>query len=73
MGRLLAGMIAGRIVAGLIVFILAIGFGLKMNPMIYMQGALVTGLPGLVIQFLMIPSLIYLIQNRNQTIKNDHL
>lgn len=73
LGRLIAGMIAGRIVAGLIVFILAIGFGLKMNPMIYLQGALVTGLPGLVIQFLMIPSLVFLVQNRNQTFKNDHL
>jgi len=73
LGRLIAGMLAGRIVAGLIVFILAIGFGLKMNPMIYLQGALVTGLPGLVIQFLMIPSLVFLVQNRNQTIKNDHL
>lgn len=72
-GRLIAGMIAGRIVAGLIVFALATSFGLKMNPMIYMQGALITGLPGLVIQFLMIPSLVYLVQNRNQTIKNDHL
>jgi predicted membrane protein len=72
-GRLIAGMIAGRVVAGLIVFVLAIGFGLKMNPMIYMQGALITGLPGLVIQFLLIPSLVILIQNRNQTIKKDHL
>ncbi len=73
LGRLITGMIAGRIVAGLIVFVLAIGFGLKINPMIYMQGALVTGLPGLVIQLLMIPSLVFLVQNRNQTIKNDHL
>lgn len=72
-GRLLVGMIAGRAVAGLIVFILAIGFGLKMNPMIYMQGALLSGIPGLVIQLLMIPSLVLLIQNRNLTIKQDHL
>lgn len=72
-GRLITGMIAGRIVAGLIVFVLGIGFGLKINPLIYLQGAIVTGLPGLVIQFLMIPSLVILIQNRNQTIKKDHL
>lgn len=74
LGRLVAGMVAGRIVAGLIVFILGITFGLKINPLIYLQGAIVTGLPGLVIQFLMIPSLIILIQNRNQTInKRDQL
>ncbi len=72
-GRLITGMIAGRIVAGMIVFVLGIGFGLKINPLIYLQGAIVTGLPGLVIQFLMIPSLVILIQNRNQTIKKDHL
>lgn len=68
LARLIIAMIAGRLIAGLIVFVLAIGFGLKMNPIIYLQGAVLTGLPGLVIQFLFIPSLVILVQNRNQTI-----
>jgi len=74
LGRLILAMIAGRLVAGLIVFLLAIGFGLKMNPLIYLQGAILTGLPGLVIQFLLIPALVVLIQNRNQTLnRKDQL
>jgi hypothetical protein len=73
-GRLIAAMIAGRMVAGLIVFVLATGFGLKMKPLIYLQGAIITGLPGLVIQILLIPALVILIQNRNQTLnRNDKL
>ena len=74
LGRLILAMIAGRLVAGLIVFLLAIGLGLKMNPLIYLQGAILTGLPGLVIQILLIPALVMLIQNRNQTLnRKDQL
>ena len=48
---------AGRIVAGLVVTFLALGFGLPMSPTPYILGAIVTGLPGIVIQLLAVPAL----------------
>ncbi len=54
---LVLGMVAGRLGAGAIVGLLASGFGLKMNPMIYLQGAVANGLPGIVLQMIFIPPL----------------
>jgi len=52
---LISGMIGGRVVAGLVVFILQSSFGLKMNPLLYLKGAVITGMPGIVIQIVLIP------------------
>lgn len=65
---LIISMIAGRIVAGLTVAALVQLFGLKMNPLIYVKGAIITGLPGIIIQLVFIPALVYAIKaylNRN--------
>lgn len=53
---LLIAMVAGRIGAGLVVAVLAIGFGLPMQPVPYILGAIVTGVPGLVIQLILVPA-----------------
>lgn len=58
---LIISMITGRIAAGLTVAVLVQLFGVKMNPFIYVKGAIVTGLPGIIIQLIFIPSLIYAI------------
>lgn len=58
---LIISMIAGRIAAGLTVAVLVQLFSIKMNPFIYLKGAIVTGLPGIVIQLIFIPSLIFAI------------
>ncbi len=55
---LIISMVVGRIGAGLTVFILVAGFGLKMNPVIYIQAAIVNGLPGIAIQLIMIPAIV---------------
>lgn len=55
---LIGGMISGRIVAGVTVSILQVGFGLQMKPLMYMKGAIITGVPGMLIQLLIIPVII---------------
>lgn len=56
---LIISMIAGRIMAGLVVFILATFFAVEMDPMVFVIGAITTGLPGIVIQIILIPTLIH--------------
>ena len=55
---LLAGMIDGRIAAGLTVFVMSRFFGLQMGPIAFVQGAILTGLPGIAIQLVIIPPLV---------------
>lgn len=56
---LILSMITGRIVTGLVVSLLVQVFGVNMNPMLYVKGAVLTGIPGIIIQIIFIPSLIY--------------
>lgn len=56
---LIISMIAGRIMAGLVVFILAAFFGIQMDPMTFIISGVTTGIPGIIIQLVLIPSLIY--------------
>ena len=60
---LIISMIAGRIAAGLTVALLVQFFGLKMNPLIFIQGAIITGIPGIIIQLIFIPALIHAIKS----------
>lgn len=54
---LIISMIVGRVFAGFTVAILAKLFGLNMNPVIYIKGAVITGIPGIIIQIIIIPIL----------------
>ncbi len=56
---LIIAMIDGRIAAGLVVAVLVQLFGVQMNPIMFVKGAIITGLPGLLIQIVFIPTLIY--------------
>lgn len=56
---LIISMIAGRIAAGVVVFILAAFFAVQMDPMTFIIGGVTTGIPGIIIQLVLIPSLIY--------------
>lgn len=59
---LIIAMIDGRIAAGLVVAVLVQLFGVQMNPIMFVKGAIITGLPGLLIQIVFIPTLIYAIK-----------
>lgn len=56
---LIISMIVGRVVAGIVVFILVSFLGIEMNPIMFVKGGILTGFPGIVIQLILIPSLIY--------------
>lgn len=59
---LIAGMIDGRIVAGIVVFILARFFGAQMSVINFVKMGIVTGLPGILIQLIIIPPLVKLLK-----------
>lgn len=59
---LIISMIAGRISAGLAVAALVQLFGVKMNPLMFVKGAIITGVPGIIIQLIFIPSVVYAIR-----------
>ncbi len=52
---MLAAMLAGRLVAGLMVWLLAQFFALPWTPWAYLTMALVKGAPGIIVQLLFIP------------------
>ncbi|RVU55506.1 ECF transporter S component [Anaerosphaera multitolerans] len=56
---LIIAMILGRISAGLMVAILAKFFSINLNPIIYVKTAIVTGIPGIVLQIVIVPTLAY--------------
>ena len=60
---LIIAMVDGRIAAGLAVAVLVQLFGVKMDPIMFVKGAIVTGLPGLIIQLIFIPALIYALKS----------
>lgn len=65
---LIIAMIAGRTAAGLTVFLLVQLFGVKMNPILYIKGAIITGIPGIIIQLVFIPLIIFAVKTyKNKT------
>lgn len=60
---LIIAMVDGRIAAGLTVAVLVQLFGVKMDPIMFVKGAILTGLPGLIIQLILIPALIYALKS----------
>ncbi len=55
---LINGMVLGRLAAAATVYGLQSFFGLKINYLVYIQGAVVSGIPGIVIQLLLVPVLV---------------
>lgn len=59
---LIIAMLAGRAASGLTVFILQPLLGLKMSPVSYVIGSVVTGLPGIIIQLILIPMIVLAVE-----------
>lgn len=59
---LLAGMVDGRIVAAIVVFILARFFGAQMSAINFIKTGIITGLPGIIIQLIFIPPLVKILK-----------
>lgn len=64
---LLISMLVGRIGAGLVVAVMVhiLNFKLPANPLVYIWGTITTGLPGIVIQLILIPILYKYLINYN--------
>lgn len=59
---LILAMVVGRLASALTVFILQPLLGLKLSPLPYLIGSVVDGLPGIVIQLIFIPIIIFSIE-----------
>jgi hypothetical protein len=55
-------MIAGRLCLGLAAYIGMKMFGFNINPVLYVKGAVITGVPGIILQLLVIPVLVLLVE-----------
>lgn len=59
---LIGAMISGRVMAGLIVWVLTTFFVTKLpHPVLFVKGAVITGIPGIIIQLLFIPVVVTVI------------
>ncbi len=59
---LIAAMISGRIALGVAAYVMMQFFGFELEPMLYVKGAIVTGLPGIVLQLVLIPVLVLMVE-----------
>lgn len=64
---LIVSMISGRVMAGLTVASLVQLFGVKMNPLLYVKGAVLTGIPGIIIQIIFIPAIVFAVRKYIRT------
>jgi hypothetical protein len=63
---LIVSMAAGRAVSGIAVWILTVVFGAQLpGPLVFVSGAVVTGLPGIILQLVVIPPLIMILYKKN--------
>lgn len=68
---LIAAMIDGRITAGLVVFVLSRFFGASIKPLIFLKAAIITGLPGIVIQLIIIPPIVFALKKNLSSLGQD--
>jgi hypothetical protein len=70
---LLGSMIIGRIIAGIAVWVLVLLFAAKLpSPIIFIYGAIIKGIPGIIIQLIFIPTIVLIVKkNRFFKAKNE--
>jgi LytS/YehU family sensor histidine kinase len=59
---LVTAMVTGRAMLGAAAFVMMYFFGFNISPMAYVKGAIVTGLPGIILQLVLIPLLVFMIE-----------
>ena len=60
---LIGSMISGRIVAGIVVWVLAMLFAAQLpGPVVFITASVAKGLPGIVIQLIFIPAIVLLLE-----------
>ncbi|WP_455256566.1 ECF transporter S component [Peptoniphilus asaccharolyticus] len=62
---LISAMVAGRIAAGIVVWVLATFFMAKLPaPTVFITGAIAKGIPGIIIQLVFIPAIVYMLKKQ---------
>lgn len=56
---LILAMIVGRLIAGVTIFVMVALFGVKLEPISFIIASITAGLPGIIIQLLLVPTLIH--------------
>ncbi|MDK2867708.1 MAG: hypothetical protein PWP51_2631 [Clostridiales bacterium] len=70
---LIGAMIAGRLVWGVVRFILASAFGLDFSMALFLSGAFFTAIPGIIVQLILIPAIVIAVERQNFSIlENQH-
>lgn len=69
---LILAMISGRITAAFSVFLLGKIMGLAMHPIRYIESSIITGIPGIIFQIIIIPIIITLINNHSSPWSDLH-
>ena len=64
-GSLIAAMVAGRLVWGLVKFLLAGLQGTEFSLSIFLSGAITTAIPGIILQLILIPVLVVVMERTN--------
>jgi LytS/YehU family sensor histidine kinase len=59
---LIVSMVIGRVALGLAAFSMMKFFGVSINPVAYVQGAIATGIPGIIMQLVLVPVLVILVE-----------
>lgn len=68
---LISAMIIGRIVWGITRFIMAIAFGVEFSFQIFMSGAFITAIPGIIIHILIIPPIVIACQKADSILESN--
>lgn len=58
---LIISMVVGRIVAGITIFILSAFFTIQLDPILFVKGAVIAGIPGIIVQIILVPTIVYAI------------
>lgn len=69
---LLLSMVGGRVGAGLAVWLLAVTLHVKLAPLSYLLGAVATGVPGILLQLLLLPVIVARLQNMERYMARSH-
>jgi hypothetical protein len=69
---LIVAMVSGRVAAALIVSLLVNTMALAMNPIRYFESSIITGLPGIIFQIIIVPIIVTLINNHSSPWRDLH-
>lgn len=68
---LLTAMVAGRVIWGIVRYVLTFVGGSTFSMQLFIAGAVLDAIPGIILQIIIIPILVFALESRNLTLKKD--